>query len=216
MLSHLGHRMIAATRRVGGREYHDDRRSSLARPGSPVVREYANEHRSAPLSGRATGRLCDSRRVTEPVDFNSFGLPLKRVGAGLLIRDVAGRVLVVDPTYKDAWEIPGGMVELDESPREAAAREAEEELSRVFDVGDLLIVAYSEGGRTPLDGIMFVFDGGRSYEDASSFALPADELRAAEFVSLDRLGDFLIPTMADRMRAAASASDSGRITYLER
>lgn len=150
------------------------------------------------------------------VDFNSFGLPLKRVGSGLLIRDRDGRILVVDPTYKPAWEIPGGMVEVDESPSEAAGREAEEELGRRFEVGELLVVAYSEGGRTPLDGVMFVFDGGVVDEPASAFALPADELRAAEFVTLDDLDRHLIPKMAARMRVAASAAASGQLVYLER
>ena len=60
--------------------------------------------------------MWDAQSVAGVVDLNSFGLPLKRVGAGLLIRNRHGRVLVVDPTYKDAWEIPGGMVEVDESP----------------------------------------------------------------------------------------------------
>ena len=154
--------------------------------------------------------------MTDVVDFNSFGLPLKRVGAGLLIRDVEGHILLVDPTYKEDWEIPGGMVELGESPREAAAREAQDELGRSFDVGQLLVVAYSAGGRKPLDGIMFVFDGGVTDQAASAFELPADELRRARFVDLDRLGDYLVPIMARRMRAAVTAAESGRMAYLER
>ena len=108
------------------------------------------------------------------------------------------------------------MVEVDESPSEAAAREAEEELGRRFEVGELLVVAYSEGGRTPLDGVMFVFDGGVVDEPASAFELPADELSAAEFVTLDDLDRYLIPKMADRMRAAVSAAASGQLVYLER
>lgn len=42
-----------------------------------------------------------------------------RVAAGVLIRDAAGRILLVKPTYKDGWEIPGGYVEPDESPAAA-------------------------------------------------------------------------------------------------
>ena len=38
-------------------------------------------------------------------------MPRKRVSAGALFRDAAGRILVVEPTYKDSWEIPGGIVE---------------------------------------------------------------------------------------------------------
>jgi ADP-ribose pyrophosphatase YjhB (NUDIX family) len=39
-----------------------------------------------------------------------------RVAAGLLVHDDQGRVLMVKPTYKDGWDIPGGYVEPDESP----------------------------------------------------------------------------------------------------
>ena len=43
-------------------------------------------------------------------------LPTKHVGAGCLFCDDLGRVLLVNPVYKDPWEIPGGGVEIDESP----------------------------------------------------------------------------------------------------
>lgn len=49
------------------------------------------------------------------------GLPRKRMGAGVLFFDGSGRVLLVDPVYKPQWEIPGGVVEGGESPRDAAA-----------------------------------------------------------------------------------------------
>ena len=44
-----------------------------------------------------------------------------RVAAGALIRAPAGRILLVTPTYKDGWEIPGGYVEPGESPAAACA-----------------------------------------------------------------------------------------------
>jgi hypothetical protein len=38
-------------------------------------------------------------------------LPKRRVGAGALLLDGTGNVLMVEPVYKDHWEIPGGTVE---------------------------------------------------------------------------------------------------------
>ena len=55
-------------------------------------------------------------------------LPRKRMGAGLVMTDPSGRVLLVEPVYKADWEVPGGAVEADESPRAATIRELGEEL----------------------------------------------------------------------------------------
>ncbi|WP_426502995.1 NUDIX domain-containing protein [Dactylosporangium sp. McL0621] len=56
-------------------------------------------------------------------------LPRKRMGSGVLFRDASDRVLLVEPVYKDYWELlPGGAVDGDESPHDAARREVEEEL----------------------------------------------------------------------------------------
>lgn len=34
----------------------------------------------------------------------------KRVAADVLLRDPSGRVLLVNPTYKPGWDLPGGML----------------------------------------------------------------------------------------------------------
>jgi 8-oxo-dGTP diphosphatase len=41
-----------------------------------------------------------------------------RVASGALFFDTQGRILLVKPTYKDGWEIPGGYVEPGETPVE--------------------------------------------------------------------------------------------------
>lgn len=52
----------------------------------------------------------------------------KRLGASALIRDDAGRVLLVKHSYgKLNWELPGGRVEAGESVQDAALREVREE-----------------------------------------------------------------------------------------
>jgi hypothetical protein len=35
-------------------------------------------------------------------------LPRKRMGAALLFRDSDDQILLVEPTYQDRWEVPGG------------------------------------------------------------------------------------------------------------
>src|SRR3989475_12796240 len=62
----------------------------------------------------------------------------KRVGADVILRDRAGRLLLVDPTYKPDWDVPGGMAEANEPPHEAARRELREELGLDLPVSELL------------------------------------------------------------------------------
>lgn len=148
-------------------------------------------------------------------DITDPEFPTKRVGAGLLITDERGRVLLVKPTYKDGWEIPGGLVEDGESPREAAAREVHEELGLRLQPGSLLVVHYSGPNRWPSDGVMFIFDGGE-ISDPASIRLPAGELASFRFVPPDDLSEFVHAAMNRRLRAALTARADGVPGYLER
>ena len=62
-------------------------------------------------------------------------MPTKRLAADCLLTDAAGRLLVLDPPYKLTWDIPGGIVEVDESPRRAAQREVHEEIGLDIEPG---------------------------------------------------------------------------------
>lgn len=146
--------------------------------------------------------------------FDPTTLPQKRVAAGVLLTNPVGEVLLVDPVYKECWEVPGGMVEPGESPREAARRECLEELGIEVDVGEALVVHYSDAGRTPGDAVLFIFDGGTT--DRETFTLPADEIGEARFVAPSDLPDFLVEVVAVRMAAALRARDRGTTVYLER
>ena len=87
-------------------------------------------------------------------------MPRKRAAATMLFTDPAGRVLVVKPTYKPRWELPGGAVEDGESPGTAAAREVAEELGIDRAAGVLLAVDYVPADSVRTEGLIVVFDGG--------------------------------------------------------
>ncbi len=87
-------------------------------------------------------------------------LPAKRMGAGCLFFDAAGQVMLVRPTYKLSWEIPGGVVERNESPKQCCKREVQEEIGLRREIGDLLVVDYNSEMGERSESLMFIFDGG--------------------------------------------------------
>lgn len=132
----------------------------------------------------------------------------------MLLTDESGRVLVVKPTYKPRWELPGGAVEDAESPRAAAAREVAEELGIRRGAGALLALDYVPADAIRTEGVIIVFDGG-TIDGSAGFELPADELSDWAFVEPDRLDDYLPGLLARRARAAIAARATGRAVYLE-
>ncbi|WP_433832842.1 NUDIX domain-containing protein [Actinoplanes sp. CA-015351] len=143
-------------------------------------------------------------------------LPRKRMGAGALLTDHRGRVLLVEPTYKDYWEIPGGSVEADESPLSAVARELKEELGLPVRPGRLLVTDWvpPRPGRT--EGLMMLFDGGElTAEQAAQIRLPAEELRSWAWCTEGEAGERLSELLARRIDAAVRARAEGVAVYLE-
>lgn len=141
-------------------------------------------------------------------------LPRKRMGAGALVRDEAGRVLLVQPTYADAWEIPGGAVEADESPRSCCVRELAEELGLELVVGRLLCLEWQGPEPDRSESMMLVYDAG-TLPETSEIHLPPDELASYRFVD-DADLDVLLPArLARRVRAALHALATGSLAELE-
>ena len=135
--------------------------------------------------------------------------------AGALVRDPAGRVLLVEPKYKATWEVPGGLVEAGEGPAAACQRELLEELGldeTALPLGRLLCLDWSSTPRG--DALRLVYDGG-VLADASGLHLPADELASAEFVDLDVVDRRCGEPLARRVRAAVEAVETGALVELE-
>ena len=78
----------------------------------------------------------------------------------MLVRDHDDRVLLCNLTYKQDWDLPGGVVEVHESPQLAVARELEEELALDIKAGGLLLTDWLPSWSGWDDALCLVFDGG--------------------------------------------------------
>lgn len=153
-------------------------------------------------------RLVDDVPVHEPGGFrallNSF-LPRKRAISQMLIRDTSPepRVLLCQLTYKTDWDLPGGVVEVGESPQLAVSREVKEELALDVAAGRLLLTDWLPPWGGWDDALCLVFDGG-SHDPAivEQITPQAREIRTAAFLTLDEVDDRAADFSARRIRAA--------------
>jgi 8-oxo-dGTP pyrophosphatase MutT (NUDIX family) len=151
--------------------------------------------------------------VTHTPDPSPFAHPF--VAAGALFRDEDDRVLLVQPTYKNGWDIPGGYVQPGESPRAACVREVREELGLTIDVGGLLVVDWAPADNEG-DKILFVFDAGvPDIQIRDSIVLAIDELAAWRFVSRTDLDRYVPARLVRRLTTAFAALRSAGPNYAE-
>jgi DNA-binding transcriptional MerR regulator/ADP-ribose pyrophosphatase YjhB (NUDIX family) len=144
------------------------------------------------------------------------GLPKKRTAAGALFSDDLGRTLLVEPTYRPHWLLPGGVAAADESPLAATERAIRHELGLPLEPGRLLVVDWVPPSPDRIEGLLFVYDGATlSSDQSAAIALPQAELRSWAWCTDDELQDRLPAHMLRRTLAALQARADGTTLYLE-
>ncbi|RST17802.1 NUDIX hydrolase [Streptomyces sp. WAC05374] len=147
-------------------------------------------------------------------DYASYiaGLPRVLAGAAALFRDGEGRVLLVEPNYREGWALPGGTIEsaTGETPRQAARRETLEEIGLDVEPGRLLAVDWVHGtGRPPI--VAYVYDGGvLSGEQFRAIRVQEEELISWKLVEPEELATYLLGSLAFRVAASLDALATGR------
>ena len=163
-------------------------------------------------------RLAHDTPVEDPQGFrsllNSF-LPRKRAISQLLIRSDDSRVLLCQLTYKRDWDLPGGVVEVGESPRLAVKREVEEELGLDIEPGDLVLTDWLPAWGGWDDAVCLVFDGGtHGTEVLADVVMQEREIRDVRFCTLEEVDDLAADFTSRRVRAAVGGdqpyTESGR------
>lgn len=151
--------------------------------------------------------------TTIDADYATYiaGLPKVLAGAACLFRDTEGRVLLVEPNYREGWALPGGTIESQtgEGPRQGARRETLEEIGLDLAPGRLLAVDWTRGSRRP-PIVAYLYDGGAlTAEQLAAIRLQEEELLSWKLVAPADLGGYLLGQLEGRVRAALGALDSG-------
>jgi 8-oxo-dGTP diphosphatase len=139
------------------------------------------------------------------------------VGAGALITDAEGRILLVQRAYGDGgWTVPGGAVEADESPLAATRREVSEELGLEVAIGRILGVEWIPERPPKPEALVFLFDGGElTPEQADEIRLPPEELSLYRWVTLEEARGLVTSRIHRRLQEALRAREAGSAVYLE-
>ena len=191
-------------------------RAGLRREG---VRRVVPGEESTTTGYVVLARLATDPPLSEPGAFrsllNSF-LPRKRAIGQMLVRDGEGRVLLCQLTYKQDWDLPGGVVEVGESPQLAVAREVEEELALDIPAGRLLLTDWLPPWGGWDDALCLVFDGGT--HDAAileSVVEQPREIRSAEFCTVEQVRERCADFTARRIESALANVGRGGPAYVE-
>ncbi|MGB0098697.1 MAG: NUDIX hydrolase [Nocardioides sp.] len=173
----------------------------------------------APVDRIVYARLATDTPLHEPEGFrallNSF-LPRKRAISQMLIRSTDARVLLCQLTYKQDWDLPGGVVEVSESPRLAVSREVEEELGLDLPAGRLLLTDWLPPWSGWDDALCLVFDGGvQETSILDAVVRQTREIRSVEFCTPEQVLERCTDFTARRVAAAIANTEGSGPAYTE-
>lgn len=189
-------------------------RAGLRREG--IVRSAGRAWSGADGAEQDTGagrsdRVQLARLATDPeptsrdgfIGVLNAGLPTKRAIAQGLIRNDAGKILLCELSYKNEWDLPGGVVDPHESPAHAVVREIREELDIAVVPQSLVAVNWLPSWRGWDDAVLFVFDLGIADDVIDRASLEPQEIRSLHWCTLEDVERRAAPYVTRLLRRLA-------------
>lgn len=143
-------------------------------------------------------------------------LPRKRMSAGVLLWNAQEELLIVKPSYRPDWLLPGGIVEKNESPYQAALREIGEEIGLRVRVLRCVAIDYKMEESEVTESLQWIFDAGKlDHGDIAGIRPDGEEIVEYRFVSPAVATQLLSERTARRLLHCVEAAKEGRFVYLE-
>jgi RimJ/RimL family protein N-acetyltransferase/ADP-ribose pyrophosphatase YjhB (NUDIX family) len=220
------HRVVAhadphdrASLRIAGRA--GLRREGLVRAGQERAGQERAGESSAETSDGRHDRVQLARLATDPepssregfIGVLNAGLPTKRVIAQGLIRNNANEILLCELTYKQEWDLPGGVVDPHESPAHAVIRELREEMQVEVVPQSLMAVNWLPSWHGWDDAMLCVYDLGVDDQVIARARLEPREVLALHWCTLDQVERRAAPYLTRMLRRLAHQGEG--TAYLE-
>jgi len=147
---------------------------------------------------------------------NQIEHPKKTIASGALIFDENDRFLVVKPSYKSYWHIPGGIVEKNESPLEACEREVFEETNLMLKPSEVAAIVYRCMPDEEIDSLVFIFHCGKIGPDLKTvIKIPFGEIEDYKFIEKRDASNYLDNIMSSALQECFSDDHNRSTIYLE-
>jgi len=138
------------------------------------------------------------------------------MGVGALILNEKNELLIVKPSYKDHWSVPGGVVDENESPRNACVREVKEEIGLDIENPKFLCVDWTSPTPEKGESLQFIFFGGiLRQEQISKIKLQPEEIAEHQFLPLEKALPLLSEKLKRRIPKCLDAMKNQTALYLE-
>ena len=141
-------------------------------------------------------------------------IPKKSSAIGVLLFGESGKVLIVKPHYKDHWTIPGGVIEGNESPIQAAVREVREEVGLDIQVERLLCLHYLQHWVGDKKYDSYKFCALARIEDSGHHKMDG-EIEDSKWVTPAEAKKILGGSSVNLVKNGLKAIDDGTVVYFE-
>ncbi len=137
-------------------------------------------------------------------------------GVGVIMRNSLGEVLLEEPSYRDHWIIPGGMVDTEESPRVTGEREIQEETGIKVNLNKVISVMYLNSTADRPESLHFYFDGGVLTNDQiSKLKVDNDEIVDFKFIKTKEIVNYTGENIANLLIKILDGLENNKMVYLE-